>query len=270
MQNKNQTWFHTHLSFVKVILVLVCFCSITACVSLEDPETSQDIRNEVIGILGKDSSVGQTLVSRRPRFHGVILWLKTSENSGLTTFEVFTSESGSPPQFQTKFVPKDGENRIEIPPQTDLAGQEYYIRLSNPSGDISVLGRIEDNYHEGSAYINDNPVPGDISFKATYDYDWVALVKDLDSLLGSWKIHLLVFILIVVPGWILLEVTNLQKHLDLGELISASTGISLALIPMIMLLTTVLKIQWSGLAVKIITIVLLLVSLLLIFHLFDG
>jgi len=266
MLNKSQIWFHTHLSLVKVILVLTSICSITACVSLEDPETSQDIHNEAIGILGKDSSVGQTFVSRRSRLSGVILWLKTSENSGPITFEVLTSDSGSPPHFITKFVPEEGENRIEIPPQTDLPGQEYYIRLSNSSGGTSVLGRTENNYHEGSAYVDNNPVPGDIYFTATYDYDWKALVQDLIGLIGSWKIHLQIFILIVVPGWILLEVTNLQKHLDPGELISASTGISLALIPMTMLWTTILKIQWSSLAVKIITIVLLLVSLLLIFQ----
>ena len=262
--NKSSSWLHNHLWVVKVAIVFACLCSITACVSLDDPETSQDIHNEVIGILGTDTSIGQTLVSRRPRLSGITFWLRTSENSGVISLEIFSSGSDSEPQYQTTFFPNDGENRIEISPQADPPGQEYYIRLSSPLGGTSVLGRLEDNYSNGSAYIDDSPVPGDISFITGYDYDWKAVVNDLQGLLNSWKTHLKIIFLLVVPGWILLEVTNLKSQFDLGELIGASTGISLAIIPLTMLWTTIFNIQWSGFLVKTITSVLLLVSLLLI------
>lgn len=98
-------------------------------------------------------------------------------------------------------------------------------------------------------YLSDSPVNADIAFRLSYNYDLPAFLQDLILYLSSSWIILPLLVLLWLPGRLLLDVSGLRPRFDLGEQIAISTGLSLALIPVIMIWTTVLNAKWSREAV---------------------
>ncbi|MFC2043538.1 hypothetical protein ACFLUA_05260, partial [Chloroflexota bacterium] len=72
--------------------ILLSLLFLTSCVTLKDPQASQEFRGHVVGILHEGQSIGQTFVSHRSRFNGVQLWLRLierdSQDGGSLTLEV--------------------------------------------------------------------------------------------------------------------------------------------------------------------------------------
>ena len=58
-----------------IILPSLILILLSSCVSLIDPESSQEINSKIIGTIEPGNHVGQTFISRRPRFNGLKLWL---------------------------------------------------------------------------------------------------------------------------------------------------------------------------------------------------
>jgi len=234
----------------KIVAILFCCIGVlTGCVSLIDPESSQDFNSNIIALITPDHSVGQAFVSSRPNFNGVNLWLGCPDSPIPVSVELFHSPNDSISLYQISFQVENGLNKIDFSPQSSLSNQSYYLRLTVEQGEIQVFGREEDNYPYGTAFINDQPIEGDIGFQATYNYELGSILADLQVLLGYWKLFLPLCILLVLPGWILLDLSNLLKDLDIGEQIAFSSGLSIAVTPIIMLWTTVIKLRWSSLSV---------------------
>jgi hypothetical protein len=71
-----------------------------------------------------------------------------------------------------------------------------------------------------------------------------------DALPKSWLVFPLAMILLA-PGWLLLDLTGLRKRFDLGEQVALSVGLSLAIIPILLLWSTALGLTWNWLIVTI-------------------
>jgi hypothetical protein len=123
--------------------------------------------------------------------------------------------------------------------------QVYFIELMTSQGEIRVLGRNEDNYWDGTAYLDGRPYAADLAFRTAYDYDWRAAFSDLRTALGQWGLIFPLGLLLLLPGWLLLDFSNLGERFDFGEKIAISLGISLAFTPVLMLWTTTLNLRWN-------------------------
>jgi hypothetical protein len=226
---------------------------------MADPEASQDYISDRISTLEAQTSIGQSFVSRRPNLNGITIWInRVSSSSNATsltstnylTAQFFSSPGSLTPVFTTTLtLPASGTNlpiTIAIPDQKNLAGQSYYLVLTNASGTIQVDGRNEDAYPYGQAYINNSPINADIAFRLSYDYGFSSLVSDIADTSASLWLIIPLLIVLWLPGWLLLDLSGLRSRFDLGEQIAIANGVSLALIPVLMLWTTIMKIKWTS------------------------
>jgi hypothetical protein len=172
----------------------------------------------------------------------------------LVNIKLFHMIEDPTPIFDTNIlVPQAGTISpitINIPNLDNTAGENFYLQLSTDGNYIQVQGRNEDAYPEGSAYVNGAVINADIAFRVSYDYDSNSLVEDLQA--GIQKFWLIFPFLLVLwlPGWLLLELSGLGSRLDLGEKVGLSLGLSLATIPVLMLWTTILSIEWTQQSVQ--------------------
>lgn len=244
--------------YILIILILILTSSLSGCVSMSDPEASQVYTSDIIGVLSDQSSLGQSFISRRPNLNGLTIWISrlpgtsgqpASQNSSYLTVRLYYRSIDTEPVYTAVVaVPLTGSNlpvTIKIPNQNNPGGQGYYLLLNNGSGTIQVNGRKEDAYALGQAFVSNSPINADLAFQLTYDYGFSAMIGDLRSSF-SW-IWLFVPLLVVlwIPGWLLMDVSGQRTRFDFGEQTAISIGLSLALIPLLMLWTTVLKIKWT-------------------------
>ncbi len=246
------------LPFALFVLLVLFAASLSGCVTLNDPESSQTFSSDMVGTLNSQSVIGQSFISRRANLNGITIWLTiSSQPSDLTpaslsqpvTVRLFHAAGESAPLYTTIInIPSSGQDipiAINIPPQNNPAGQIFYLTLSSDSGTVLINGRNEDAYADGQAYINGSPVQADIAFMLGYDYGFSALVLDLAGFLhGAWLVFPLL-ILLWLPGWLLLSFSGHRRHFDFGEQTALALGISLAIIPLLVLWATVLNIRWS-------------------------
>lgn len=270
-----------YIIFIALFFVLVTGTS--GCVTLADPEASQEYTADRIGVVDVQTSLGQSFFSRRPNLNAITLWLTSPSGQVNTTnglvkktikVELFHSPIDINPVFSTFITaPASASNAqisINIAGIKEPAGQSYYLLLSTSTGPFFMNGRLEDAYPQGQAYINTSPINADIAFRLSYDYDPAALLQDIKSFLSNSWLIIPLLTLLWLPGWLLLELSGLRNHFDLGEQTAISIGISLALVPVIMLWTTVLKLNWSRQAVLFVTGFLIAILIFRFVYLYLG
>ncbi|MCJ7701360.1 MAG: hypothetical protein MUO62_07240, partial [Anaerolineales bacterium] len=200
---------------------------------------------DILATLTPGHRLGQTLVSHRPRLDGITLWFQVPDPDTPLSMDLYALPAGETPIFSTTFLAHSGANSILIPPQPDPPGQGYELRLHLEQGEIQILGRNEDVYPLGTATQDGRLLDADLAFRATYQYDWRAVLVDLGALAKSTWLVLPLSLLLFVPGWLLLDFSGQRQDFDPGEQIAVAVGLSVALVPLVMLWTTTLGLSWS-------------------------
>jgi hypothetical protein len=235
---------------------------LSGCVTLRDPEASQEYRGDVVAVIGPERTVGQTFLSRRSGLNGVQLWLRIkpsfTSNDRLIV-ELYHSPDETLP-LDTVAVPYSSLTNafplsVSFSPRSDPPQQSYYLTLKTTGGEIEVFGRAEDAYPWGEFYEAGGHRPGDASFRTSYDYNLLSFSGDLGKVMGHIWLVIPLMVLLWAPGRLLLTLvengpwTSQERRLDWGERTALSIGLSLALIPLLMLWTTTLGLSWSRPAV---------------------
>jgi hypothetical protein len=249
-------WDRKTWGYLGVVVLLVF---LNGCTSLQDPESSQEFNGDVLATLTPGHTVGQTLISRRPRFDGISLWLGPDAPETSLSVSLFHSPYEATPILTTTVMVSEGKNQIEFKPLQDPDNQSYYLRLTTTQGKINILGRDEDNYAAGQAYADGLPIAGDVAFRTSYDYDWRAMLADVKTLWGDWWLVLPLGVLLFLPGWLILEICDIRKEFDAGEQIAIAMGLSIAVPPVLMLWTTQLGLAWTRTGVLVVAGLLLIV-----------
>lgn len=255
-------------SIIFIIIILPLF--LTGCVTLTDIETAQEQSDDLVGTITSQNSIGQTFISHRAGLNSFTFWAgKEDDNDSssydpiLLTFELYNSPQDNVLIFTHQFfITTNGPVKISIPSQIGSDGQQYYILLKTTSGKVQVFGMNVDVYPGGEAWIDGKSVKADIAFRTTYDYALPAMFLDLVLLVPKLWLIVPLMCAILLPGWVLLDCTNLLDHFDSGEKIAVSIGLSLSIIPVLMLWTSTLRLHWNRTAVWITTILLLIITIL--------
>ena len=255
---KNPSNKVTGKNFFAVALLLATF-ALTSCVTLPDPETTQDFSTHVVATVEAEQTVGQTFISRRARLNGIDLWFKPSE-SALLTVELYQSHQDHLPLYSGVIRAKEGRTRIPIPVQEGPPGQTYYLKLSTDQGVVNIYGRNEDNYIHGEAFINNQPILADLAFQVTYEYTFSAVLTDFTTLFSRWQWFLPLVIMLLLPGWLILDFTGWKENFDIGERLAMALGLSLAIVPLLMVWTSFIGIQWGRITVWVVVIILVAIQ----------
>jgi hypothetical protein len=239
---------------------------LSSCVSLADPEASQVHQQDILYTISANEAdwVGQSFISGRSGLISITIQTSLvgegSESPSILQVELFHSIEENKILYSTRLAARNGAVRISFPAQDDPPGQVYLLKLSASNQSIQIKGRSEDIYPDGSAYANGTSIQGDLAFSTTYDYGLTALVMDIKHALPKSYLLLESLIVLLLPGLFLSILLFSRKSFDLGEKVALSAGLSLAILPLIMLWTTLAGLAWSRLAVIAGTCILLIGS----------
>jgi hypothetical protein len=259
LQSRKRVLFHR----LSVFFVLTIFTLITSgCITLYDPESSQEWNSDIIGILTPDKQIGQSFVSRRARLNNIQLWLKeASPGSSLDAVlwvRLYHSVQDQLPlaSFPVTYQSLARAYPVNIPisPQNDPAGQSYYLALETNGGDINIYGRPEEANPQGNFIVNGKPRETDMAMRLSYDYGTAAFFQDLWKVLQNAWLVIPLLLVLWLPGRLLLETLShkaMEESFDWGERFALSIGLSLAVIPLALLWTSWLRIPWSRIFVII-------------------
>jgi hypothetical protein len=236
---------------------------------LQDPEASQEYREDVVAVLEPGNSVEQTFFSRRPEINQIHLWLAVDKGvdlSGNLTVELYSLPKGDNPLVQHSFSLErlSRSNMITVPLQTSeikYPAGEFTVRLFIDKGKVSLLGRNEDAYAQGGLFINQEAMDGDLSFRLGYNYGLAALGEDLNRWASGIWLLIPCLLVLWLPGRLLLRLARFGQQLDWGERSALSVGLSVAIVPLVMLWTSQIGLHWNRASIWIIFGLLMIIYL---------
>jgi len=262
-----------------VVVLILLAALLSGCVSLRDPETSFDYTGDIIATIEANNSVGLSWQSRRPKLENIQLYLRKASDQAADTdvmmATLYHRAQDSQPIIAIPISYRELAHAfpvtIAFPAQNDPPGQGYYMTLSTTGGALALYGRGEDANPQSSLYLNGQPVIADAAMRTSYRYDLPAMLGDLAACLPILWLVLPLFLLLWAPGQLALELVEAisrsdrlskpssalaerQSFLaswDWSERQALALGLSLAIIPLLMLWTSTLGLQWSRTAVYI-------------------
>ncbi len=255
-----------------LVAALLLVFLLSGCVTLKDPEASLEYTGDVVAQLTAGTPVGQSFVSRRPRLNSLQLWLRQSKapSSGAATITLRLYHQPGETRALTEVRLSSAEVQdafpltVALPPQPGPAGQAYYVELTSTDGVYDLLGRAEDAYPYGELLVSGTRQPYDTAFRLSYDYDAAAVASDLGSALRYAWLVLPLLLALWVPGRLLVRWIEPHLRLDWGERTALASGLSLAVVPVVLLWTSQLSylfgsqssLHWNGTAVRLVYLLL--------------
>lgn len=239
-------------AFTTLFIALAAFL-ISGCVTLTDPEASQEYHGAVIAELHPGEVAAQTFVARRPRLNGIQLWLRPLESETSSPGHLYLELLRHPGDPQTvvrrrySLAAAGGGFPVTVtwPPQDNPPNQQYVLRLWVEGGRLALYGRAEDAYPQGTFSRNEAPQPADLAFRLKYDYDERALLADLQGALPYLWLVLPLVLLLWVPGRLLVGAMRCGPT-SWGETTALSVGLSVALLPLALLWSSFIGARWNA------------------------
>lgn len=239
--------------WARLALLILGIVSLSGCVTLTDFENTQDYAQDAVSYTDSTQTVGQTIAARRGRLNGITLWLwtdpQTVSGDSVLTVQFFRSVQDTVPLASMALSHRQlaGEHALEIniPLEPLPPAKSYYLLLKSEHSPVWAYGRSEDIYPNGTAYRNGEPLQADLAFRLTYDYDWHAILGDLGQASRQIWLALPLIGVLLLPGWLLLDISRLRHRFDPVSQIGLSLGLSAASVPVLMTWSSLLSIQWN-------------------------
>jgi hypothetical protein len=241
------------------ILIFISFCTtlISGCVSLYDPESSQDNRSEIITTVHAGQVFEQSFASKHSRFNSLEFWVKpesntTTQDSRLLV-ELYQTNQPNNPFFVASYKMSDivGDTPLKLTfsPRVDPPNNRYTLKIKPQSASVQLFGRNDDIYSLGASTQGGNQLQADLGFYLYDEYSIDSLIGDLSKVLSNIWIIVAIILILFIPGWLLIDISGLSKTFDPGEQIGLAIAISLSLVSSLMAWTTLLSWRWSRSAV---------------------
>ncbi|OGO29731.1 MAG: hypothetical protein A2Z16_08640 [Chloroflexi bacterium RBG_16_54_18] len=268
----------------RILILAALLLSSSACVTLKDPESSQEYRTDVVTRLPDGSQASQSFISRRPGLNGIQLWLRPAQSQEIPAeaylrLELHRGSAGTQPVFITQLSPKRLEAEfpvsVAMPALEDGPDQEYSIVMKPLGFDLELYGRNEDAYPGGFLSREGEELEADLSFRLSYLYGFQGMLADMASVLKNLRLVIPLLAAFWLPGRVLLQLILERKQrmgeveaedlpgLDWGERVAFSLGLSLSLISVTIVWTTAfgLKLTPALAWIVMVALVLLLIWL---------
>jgi hypothetical protein len=259
--------FHLPIYRLAILLLMLAGAlTLGGCVSMQDAEVSQVYRADQVGVITGDQNLGQSFISRRSGLNSVQLYLRPlGEQSQwpdqVLTLRLFHGPQDTAPLAQSRLslqtLAQHDPLAFDFAPQHDPPHTSYYLELSVDTGQVAVSGRNDDQYPDGQLFVDGAPQDKDISFSTSYDYGPPAAWLDLQTWLSRLWLLIPLLLGLWLPGWLLLRLARFDDRLDMAERLAISVGLSLSLVPTLMIWTTMLGLRWTAGGVWAVALILL-------------
>jgi hypothetical protein len=228
-----------------VLLILVIFmagCSPLVDSDQEDPNFRQYQ-------LSATQTVGQSFVPHFAGLRGIQIYLSPEQTGdGLIKYYLRTGPNGEQVLASGTLKLSDIKDpkfyQFNFAPINELKYERYYF-VMEIEGNGSVLVGAGDKraYIEGAIYIQDEPVESQMAFRLVYDIKFFALGLGKEILDWGYKFLLSLFVF-MIPGLALLNfLWPASKQLSKFERIALSIGLSIAIYPILFLITSFIGIR---------------------------
>jgi hypothetical protein len=235
------------------IKILVLFLFVLGAASCKPyTRTEQPYHTNTIPI-ESGHSIGQTFTARYDGLSGITVYLEpgNSESGSINLHLRKSPQADEEIRFSslpTKAITTPGYYTFQFPQIEDSSQSTYYLFLKN-KGDETVSCGAADyfTYLNGVLYVNHTPTDAQLSFRLVYDLSILALGLFTEGL--TWIIWLAAAIfLFVIPGWaLLLLMYSDWKRLYWGAKLGLAGGVSLAIYPVLLLWTSLIKLNIGAL-----------------------
>lgn len=217
--------------------LLFCFC-LVACAPLKKPE--QLLITDYIA-LTPNQTFGQTFVARYDGLNGIVFYIRPQEAprgelSLLLLPSPLSQEVLRIGSLKIDPTMETGYYRVSFTPLASSFQEYYYARVSfQGEGELGIGVAPGEAYINGAFYLNDEPQEAQSTFYLTHD-PWLASLGVLQEML-TWLLYLgIAAFLYILPGWGLLSsLWPGWNDLNLFEKASLSSGVSLAIYPLLFL-----------------------------------
>lgn len=194
-------------------------------------------------ILERGGTAGQTFVSRHAGLAGIEFWLTSCNAAECTLTLHLRSEPAASEDLAvtaTTIPPGSpaGYVRFAFPPRSDSLGHYYYAWLEAQETGASLPLEEGSSYLDGAAYQDGEPLDAQTTFRLAYAPAPLILdlVKAVPRALG---LVCAVLLLVVMPGRAILAWLGPKPQPGWAEQAGLSAGIGLALLPLLVLWTSV-------------------------------
>ncbi len=240
----------------KTCFLLIVGSLLSGCVSLYDPESSHEWHADVIYVLQSSELVSQTFVLPQSSVSSITLWISplgALPQEAKLIFSLFDLNQ-QPKHILTTSQPlsacRDQKCTFTFPDHLSISKGKYALFLES-NVPLQIWGNLLDSYPAGNFSINNQPTSADLAFSVEYRYTLQSAQDDLIRFLKDLWIIIPTLACLVTPGLLILKIIrfSLPEDQSLSFYIILST--SLAVIPLLLAWSTLLKVQWQGTTLQI-------------------
>lgn len=229
--------------------------------SVVELDNEQGHLDQAAPLPGGQHTIGQTFVSHYPRLTAVEVLLVVYDEpqpapSRQLTFHLRTGPYSQQDlvtlRVDTASLKHNDPYRFTFPPQPDSEGREYFFLLEASEGNkVSVWQSSRNAYGEGTLIVDGQPAHGDLLFKTYYDFDVGASLVYLGrGVVAHLGMVLALLALLLAPGYLLYSLLLPDAEIEPLEHLAVVVGLSLAVIPLVMLVATTLGLRLTAFWVR--------------------
>jgi hypothetical protein len=234
-------------------ITLGCAAFLSGCASLYDPESSQDFHGDVITEVGDGQVFEQQFLAQKPGFRELEFWVDPGESPADQTsrllVEISKKDLQSLPFYSTSFNIKDlagdAPLRLSLKSGDMQPGENYSLVLTPIGGSIRLFGRNEDIYYLGNPSLDGATLQADLGMYVYDQYGIKLFIEDIKKIWSYRWVGLALIVLLIVPGWLVLDLAGLARDYDPGEQLGLSVAISMSSIATLMAWTSFVGLRWS-------------------------
>jgi hypothetical protein len=219
--------------------------SLTGCVARFDPDTMQPRAEVGAPPVYGVRTVGQTFVAARPGLCAIeVIWEAPVNVTGPIILHLRSDPASTVDLARVEIATEQQlVSRWRFPPISGSQGRGFYLLIEAPRATadhpVRLLATTHDVYAPGSAHTSGLPLPGDLVFRTFYNYDLLMLLQDLGEGLKEAWLFLPALALFWAPGFLLLQCWPAARcRFDGWEQVALALGLSLAIIPLLLLWIT--------------------------------
>lgn len=269
LQNQlSQSKWYVTLRLCAILSILIYLLMVSFTGYIRQIESNQTIISnpQTTTLLSSEETVGQTFVTRRMGFNCFEVFLQP-EKTGTGEIHLRLREhpvSGSTEDLAVASLPLATISHpdwylFSFTPQRDSWQRDYYALLEiDGTGSVRVGTTPGDTYLDGALYHNNTPMDAQMAFRTGFFFPILILCFFNRLIMWFYVLSVGAFIYIL-PGWVLLILLwPGSRNLTWAELLGLSSGVSLALYPLLLLWTNLIGLHLGLLYVWIPTLAALL------------
>lgn len=248
------------IKILSICLLIFCFLVPNASIKAQS-----DITYSIA--LNNNQSLGQSLTTIYRGFNNFGFFLLTEKpTEGNLELKIFKNALDKELVFQQKYPIHSSKTEyisLSFSALTDSDLQDYYLELSWEGAEpLHFLTRGPMTYDQGSLYFEDEPEQAQLDF--ALGYDRVQQMLGLFRTILSWTWQLILTgLLLILPGWAAFSaIWKRWSFYDRLTKLALATGFSVALYPILFLISSFMKIQpgeigfvWVVIAISILILI---------------